>query len=128
MRNAEWGIPNDPSPLRILTALCCPRTASCAAISRKVRSPTWEPDAAPGCGAPGHPRLGLHPAPPSAAPRREARQFLRAVCHPDVRRLVSPLSALMKQITQNFRSGELALQEVPAPCRIEGGVLVRNAF
>ena len=34
----------------------------------------------------------------------------------------------MKQITQNFRSGKLALQDVPAPGGRNGGVLVRNAF
>jgi predicted dehydrogenase len=34
----------------------------------------------------------------------------------------------MKQITQDFRSGGLCLQEVPAPASLEGGVLVQNAF
>src|SRR4051812_19437322 len=34
----------------------------------------------------------------------------------------------MKQITQNFRSGDLSLQEVPAPSVRDGGVLVHNAF
>src|ERR1051325_3121322 len=34
----------------------------------------------------------------------------------------------MKQITQNFRSGELSLQDVPAPALRDGGVLVHNSF
>jgi predicted dehydrogenase len=34
----------------------------------------------------------------------------------------------MKQITQNMRNGELALQDVPAPAVPEEGVLVRNAY
>jgi predicted dehydrogenase/threonine dehydrogenase-like Zn-dependent dehydrogenase len=34
----------------------------------------------------------------------------------------------MKQVTQNFRTGELAVQDVPAPCEHHGCVLVRNAF
>src|SRR2546421_194714 len=33
----------------------------------------------------------------------------------------------MKQITQNFRSGELSLQDVPAPAMRDGGVLVACA-
>jgi len=34
----------------------------------------------------------------------------------------------MKQITQDFRSGKLRLQDVPAPALRDGGVLVQNAF
>ncbi|NWF93032.1 MAG: Gfo/Idh/MocA family oxidoreductase [Syntrophaceae bacterium] len=34
----------------------------------------------------------------------------------------------MKQLVQNYRSGELILQEVPVPQLRPGGVLVRNAF
>src|SRR5436305_6689144 len=34
----------------------------------------------------------------------------------------------MKQITQDFRSGKLALQDVPAPGGRDGGVLVQNSF
>src|SRR5688572_21862673 len=34
----------------------------------------------------------------------------------------------MQQITQNFRTGELLVQEVPSPRLREGSVLVRNAY
>jgi len=34
----------------------------------------------------------------------------------------------MKQILQNFRSGELSVQDVPPPVLMPGGVLVRTAF
>ena len=34
----------------------------------------------------------------------------------------------MKQIAQNYRSGELALLEVPVPAARPGGVLVRTEF
>jgi len=34
----------------------------------------------------------------------------------------------MKQVLQNFRSGELSVQEVPPPVLMPGGVLVRTAF
>src|SRR6201987_3215102 len=35
---------------------------------------------------------------------------------------------LMKQIAQNYKSGELAVLEVPAPSCLPGGVLVRSLF
>src|SRR6201985_2146654 len=34
----------------------------------------------------------------------------------------------MKQIAQNYKSGELAVLEVPAPSCLPGGVLVRSLF
>ena len=34
----------------------------------------------------------------------------------------------MKQIAQNYRSGELTLLEVPVPAARPGGVLVRTQF
>jgi predicted dehydrogenase/threonine dehydrogenase-like Zn-dependent dehydrogenase len=34
----------------------------------------------------------------------------------------------MKQITQNFRNGKLALQDVPAPGGRDGGLLVQNTY
>lgn len=34
----------------------------------------------------------------------------------------------MKQVSQNMRSGELKIEEVPEPALLPGGVLVRNAF
>ena len=34
----------------------------------------------------------------------------------------------MKQIAQNYKSGELALLEVPVPAPRPGGVLVRTQF